>query len=350
MLRAGKIPTIATPANMIFVRNARHTVDFAKRLFVWAVARSVHTAKKWYARNASVDVLSVKNCAVNHVLKKMFVQIVKKKWRKIMKTKNIKSQKQTETEIQANLKQAKHKSSLQVEKETQHARRLALRFSPTAWAKLLYFRDKSDNEVGGFGITEPDDLLCVREFLTVKQEVTAVSVKFDDEAVANFFEDQVDLGRKPEQFARIWLHSHPGSSSDPSIIDEETFERVFGGCEWAVMFVLAQNDKTYAKLSFNVGPGGQVLIPVGIDYSQDFGPSNQELWDTEYTANIKAAEWLSSRTSKRDNSGNRDLSEYALPYDFLEEFERMEPEERQFILDELAERPELWDEEEVMTL
>lgn len=267
-----------------------------------------------------------------------------------MKTKNIKSQKQTETEIQANLKQAKHKSSLQVENETEHARRLALRFSPTAWAKLLYFRDKSDNEVGGFGITETDDLLCVREFLTVKQEVTAVSVKFDDEAVANFFEDQVDLGRKPEQFARIWLHSHPGSSPEPSIIDEETFERVFGGCEWAVLFVVAQNDKTYAKLSFNVGPGGQVLIPVGIDYSQDFRASNQELWDTEYTANIKATEWLSNQTSKRDNSGNRDLSEYALPYDFLEEFERMEPEERQFILDELAERPELWNEEEVMTL
>ena len=95
-----------------------------------------------------------------------------------------------------------------------------MRFSPTAWAKLLYFRDKSDNEVGGFGITEADDLLCVREFITVKQEVTAVNVKFNDEAVADYFENQVDLGRKPEQFARIWLHSHPGSSPEPSIIDE----------------------------------------------------------------------------------------------------------------------------------
>ncbi len=267
-----------------------------------------------------------------------------------MKTKNAKPQKQTKTEIQANQKQAKHKSSWQVEKQTQHAKRLALRFSPTAWAKLLYFRDKSDNEVGGFGITEADNLLFVKEFVAVKQEVTPVSVKFDDEAVANYFEDQVDLGRKPEQFARIWLHSHPGDSTEPSIIDEETFERVFGNCQWAVLFVVAQDNKTYAKLSFNVGPGGQVLIPVGIDYSQDFGASNQELWDTEYTANIKAAEWLSSRTRKQENSGNHDLSGYALPYDFLEEFERMEPEERQFVLDELAEKSELWNEEEVMSL
>ena len=78
-----------------------------------------------------------------------------------MKTKNAKPQKQTKTEIQANLKQAKHKSSWQVEKETEHARRHTLRFSPTAWAKLLYFRDTSDNDIGGFGSTETDHLLCV---------------------------------------------------------------------------------------------------------------------------------------------------------------------------------------------
>jgi len=40
-----------------------------------------------------------------------------------------------------------------------------------------------------------------------------------------------------------------------------------------------------------------------------------------------------------------------LPYDFLEEFEKMELEEKRFILDELAEKPDLWDEEnEVMRL
>ena len=267
-----------------------------------------------------------------------------------MRNKNVKSIKPVQPKIESKLKQTTQKSSSQAERKAKQSKRLALKFSPTAWAKLLYFRDKSDNEVGGFGITEPDDLLCVREFSTVKQQVTAVSVKFDDEAVADLFENQVDLGRKPEQFARIWLHSHPGSSPEPSIIDEETFERVFGGCQWALLFVVAQNDKTYAKLSFNVGPGGHVLIPVGIDYSQDFGASNRELWDTEYTANIKATEWLSNRTRRQENSANHDISGYALPYDFIEEFERMEPEERQFILDELEDKPELWNEEEVMTL
>jgi hypothetical protein len=229
----------------------------------------------------------------------------------------------------------------------------ALRFSPTAWAKLLYFRDESDNEIGGFGISQADDLLFVREFATVKQQVTAVSVRFDDIAVADFFDQQVDLGRKPQQFARIWCHTHPSDCPQPSSIDEETFARVFGGCDWAVMFILAQNDKTYARISFNVGPGGQVLIPVAVDYSDDFGATDKQAWDVEYQANIIPATWPGQISSYSDQpeSIRDELSSYALPHDFLHEFENMEPVERQLILDELAERPDLWDEEgEVMSL
>jgi hypothetical protein len=259
-----------------------------------------------------------------------------------MKMKNKKTVTKTE------LKQAAQKSSSRAEKP----KRPVLRFSPTAWAKLLYFRDRTDNEVGGFAVTEPDDLLFVKEFITVKQEVTAVSVKFDDAAVADFFDDQVDLGRKPEQFARIWLHTHPGDCSEPSVIDEETFARVFSNCQWAVMFVLAQDNRTHARLSFNVGPGSQLLIPVEVDYGQDFGPSDKAAWDTEYEANIKATEWLSECNRIGDTlKAEADYSSLALPYDFLEEFERMEPAERQFVLDELGDRPELWNEEsEVMFL
>lgn len=226
-----------------------------------------------------------------------------------------------------------------------------LRFSPTAWAKLIYFRDMSDDEVGGFGITDSDDLLFVQDFITVKQEVTCVSVKFDDDAIADFFDEQVDLGRKPQQFARLWLHSHPGDSPEPSGIDETTFKRVFGNCTWAVMFVVAEDYSTYARLRFNIGPGGQILIPTMVDYSQPFGPSDHDSWDVEYKANVKSVEWLGNRDSKGMKAACEDLDQFALPYDFINEFEQMEPEERQFILDELADRPELWDEEqEVMIL
>ena len=87
-----------------------------------------------------------------------------------------------------------------------------LRFTPTAWAKLLFFRDRGPTEVGGFAVTGADDLLRVVDFLTIKQDVTIASVAFDDNAVADFFDAQVDAGRKPDQFARIWAHTHPGNS------------------------------------------------------------------------------------------------------------------------------------------
>ena len=330
---------------MTFASSAQPTAVIVKRLSVCLAADSVRIAKNSHAATASVNAKSAVSSFVNRVWKMMFVQIAEKKRRTKM---NNRKQILKNLKIQANPKQEQQRSSWQV--KTIDKERLALRFSPTAWAKLLYFRDKSDNEVGGFGITDPDDLLFVREFITVKQEVTPISVRFDDSAVADFFDNQVDLGRKPEQFARLWLHSHPGGSPEPSAIDDDTFERVFGNCQWAVLFVVAQNNNTYARLRFNVGPGGQVLIPTKIDYSQDFGSSNHELWDTEYSENVKEIEWQTERSKAMPDSGNHDLSDFAWPHDILDEFEKMEPQERQFILDELADRPELWDEEEVMTL
>src|SRR5690242_2541495 len=83
-----------------------------------------------------------------------------------------------------------------------------LRFSPTAWAKLLFLRDAGETEIGAFGISAPDDLLLVEDVELVTQTCTYVTVEFDDAAVAAFFDEQVDLGRRPESFGRLWLHTH----------------------------------------------------------------------------------------------------------------------------------------------
>src|SRR5262245_8509285 len=47
--------------------------------------------------------------------------------------------------------------------ETTTRRRTVLRFSPTAWAKLVFLRDTGDSEIGGFGISRADDLLLVED-------------------------------------------------------------------------------------------------------------------------------------------------------------------------------------------
>ena len=160
-----------------------------------------------------------------------------------------------------------------------------MRFSPTAWAKLLFLRDFGETEVGGFGITDVDDLLFVRELALVEQLCTEVNVSFVDEAVADFFDRQVDRGQQPEQFARVWIHTHPGDDPRPSITDEETFERVFADCDWAVMAIIARGGDTYSRLRWRQG---KVSVPldVAVDYSKPFDRTDFAEWETEYLANV----------------------------------------------------------------
>ena len=120
--------------------------------------------------------------------------------------------------------------------------------------------------------------------------------------------------------------------------------------QWAVMAIVAQDNSMYARLSFNVGPGGQVLIPTAIDHSEAFGPTDHKAWQAEYCANVRALDWLNSAPANEDRSSSSELQGCALPYDFLEEFENLDPAQRQILLDELAERPDLWNEESEVLL
>lgn len=241
-------------------------------------------------------------------------------------------------------------------KTNQKLRKPVLRFSPTAWAKLLFMRDATDNEVGGFGITEADDLLFVTDFALVKQKVTDVSVSFEDESVADFFETQVDAGRKPQQFARIWLHSHPGSSPEPSMTDEQTFVRVFGSCDWAIMFIVASDGRTFARLRFNAGPGGEVNIPVCVDYSHEFNASDFALWTQQYKSNVtedltltKLSKSKKSTKEQRKDSETFSAEDCGFPLitdeEMLSEIDQMHPAERGIFMEELAVRSDFWDEE-----
>lgn len=143
------------------------------------------------------------------------------------------------------------------------------------------------------------------------------SVSFDDEAVADFVENQVDLGRKPDRFSRIWCHTHPGDSPHPSSTDEETFARVFGNCDWAIMFILAEGGDTYARLRFNTGPGGACLLPVTVACDAEFPASDLLGWEAEYQANIHPESFVTTHF---------DLDELEIDEAWMNEFDLGDPE------------------------
>ena len=174
------------------------------------------------------------------------------------------------------------------------ASRATIRFTPYAWAKLLYLRDAGNTEIGGFAVTSATDPLLVEDVSLVRQRCTSATVEFDDNSVADFFDDQVDAGLIPEQFGRIWIHTHPGTSADPSPTDEGTFDRCFGNVEWTVMFILARGGETYARLRFNIGPRASQLMNVEVDYAQPFEASNSFEWKREFDANVQEIKWRES--------------------------------------------------------
>jgi hypothetical protein len=170
-----------------------------------------------------------------------------------------------------------------------------LYFAPLAWLKLQWFCHAGDSEVGGFGISSAHNSLYIEEFATLPQRTTAVTVAFDDAAVADYFDRCVDRGLKPDRFARIWAHCHPGASALPSQTDEETFTRRFGTCEWAVMAILSRTGQTYARLAFSAGPGAQMELPVAVHW--EAFPEQLALtpglhaiaaeWAEEYAAHVR---------------------------------------------------------------
>src|SRR5688572_7481940 len=93
---------------------------------------------------------------------------------------------------------ANHASNKRTSKPMKTTSAKPLRLTPYAWAKLLNLRDLGSTEVGGFGISAADDLLLIEDLCLVKQLCSALTVRFDDEAVADYFDQQVDLGLQPE--------------------------------------------------------------------------------------------------------------------------------------------------------
>ena len=172
-------------------------------------------------------------------------------------------------------------------------------FGALAWLKLQFLCHAGETEVGGFGVSAADSLLHVEDFVTVRQTAGIAGVEFDDEAVADHFDRCVDGGIPPERCGRIWLHTHPGDSPNPSGTDEETFGRVFGKCDWAIMFIVSRTGRTYARLALSSGPVRQMLLPVTVDWSswpawvadeKGYLLTHLAAWRREYAENVVPVE------------------------------------------------------------
>lgn len=206
-----------------------------------------------------------------------------------------------------------------------------LRFTPLAWLKWQFLCHAGPTEVAGFGLSAADDLLFVEDVLVVRQRATSVTVAFDDDAVADLFDTMVDAGVQPEQFARIWLHTHPGAWVEPSHTDESTFRRVFGPCDWAVMAILGRTGRTSSRLRFSAGPGGHLAQSVVVDWqrwpneAEHFATQLGE-WQREYDTLVEVAPLISFDTMVFDDLYTEDPTLLQACFDPLSQGEPHEVE------------------------
>ena len=163
-----------------------------------------------------------------------------------------------------------------------------LRLTPYAWAKLLRLRDLGDTEVGGFGISAADDLLLVEDVRLVRQQCTPVTVKFDDEAVADYFDGRSIRAGRPSSSPGSGFTPIPATRPSPAAPTKRRSRAALAASDWAVMFILARGGQTYARLRFNAGPGGDLVLPVEIDFARPFAAADWAAWDAEYAQSVVA--------------------------------------------------------------
>ena len=165
-----------------------------------------------------------------------------------------------------------------------------LRFSPYAWAKLIYLRDIGDTEVAGYATTATDDPLLITDFRLIKQECTIATFDLDTNDIAEDAERTLDMGLSPWQTHNILCHTHPSANTDPSGVDEENFEKAFSHPNWAIMLIVGKDGSTYCRLKMNTGPGTISLLDVVIEYGVQFSGSNPTKWEKEYKAKVSQKE------------------------------------------------------------
>ena len=144
--------------------------------------------------------------------------------------------------------------------------------------------------MGGFAISAAEDLLYIEDVELVRQTCDFASVVFDDQAVADYFDRQVDAGRRSDQVGRIWVHTHPGSLPQPSGTDEKPSPASSAAptgrscSSWPATVDLCPPGVPHRAGWFPAPAGRGGLWP-------PFPASDQAAWREAYLANVQVEEW-----------------------------------------------------------
>ncbi len=161
-------------------------------------------------------------------------------------------------------------------------------FDREAYSKILYFVDKSYQEVSGLGkvIREADGTFLVKDVMMLPQKNTMGSTDIDATDVAKA---QYEMRNTPGEL-NFWWHSHVDMDVFWSGTDIDTIASI-GGAGYVVASVFnkrrEQKNAIYCNLPFGETPL-KIFLPEMPHQVVTYLPkATFDLWDAEYEKNVK---------------------------------------------------------------
>ena len=164
-----------------------------------------------------------------------------------------------------------------------------------SYQKLRYWEVLSGkNEISCFGVAfSQDNLLRVNELYLPKQIVTPSHTDPTEEGIATMYDELGQAKFPPNQFARIWIHTHTFTAPNktgislPSPVDFNTCREVFTGCDWFIMLIKGGEEFTCYLYLLGALPV-RLVLKVIVDYT-DPGFPNKIIndWTTTFNEQVE---------------------------------------------------------------
>jgi proteasome lid subunit RPN8/RPN11 len=166
------------------------------------------------------------------------------------------------------------------------------------WARIMYFAKEADGEISGMGITPKENRWHIEEFVLPKQECTAAHTEFDGTELAKLMDEYIVKGYEPWQTQRVWIHTHPGFSAEPSGPDWANFDANYvrdRDDSWGTMIVVNQKGEVSVNVWF--GMLGAVMKGELVVVDREVEIHGEE-WKKELDEKVTKPKSLVSSTTK----------------------------------------------------
>lgn len=170
--------------------------------------------------------------------------------------------------------------------EQERSRWPVLRWTPTAWAQLLFLRDYGPMPLIGCGLTPGDDPLLVEGIRLMPQCRLLQDIDVASVTAGRGGSSRSGERHCPAPPGRIWIQCRPGDAPRPSTPERDAFSRNSAAQDWSVLFCLGQSGACWGELYWRLADEYRLPLRVAVDFAGPFPASDPALWEAEFGCHL----------------------------------------------------------------